>query len=91
MKLVEKKCPNCGASLKFNKEDTSITCNYCKAVFDIEKDPTEEVAEEFVLHFKTVRKMSKTIIIFTMVIFVVILLIIIFAFTRISGSIPKFK
>ena len=89
MKLVEKKCPNCGASLKFNKEDSSVTCNYCNTVFDITKDPTEELKEEFVLRAKTVRKMSKTIMIFSMVVFVIILLIAIIMFSRITNMFPR--
>lgn len=29
IKLINKKCPNCGANLKFGFEDTSVTCEYC--------------------------------------------------------------
>ena len=38
MRLVEKKCPNCKASLKFNDGDTVITCEYCGSTYHIEKD-----------------------------------------------------
>ncbi len=38
MKLVEKKCPNCGAGLSFNETDSSVKCEYCKASFHVEKD-----------------------------------------------------
>jgi len=41
MKLVQKKCPNCGASLSFNESDTNVTCEYCKQSFYIEKDEKE--------------------------------------------------
>ena len=38
MKLIEKKCPNCGASLSFNDNDKSCKCEYCKRNFEIERD-----------------------------------------------------
>ncbi|MBE6157681.1 MAG: hypothetical protein E7160_02685 [Firmicutes bacterium] len=40
MKLVEKKCPNCGAGLSFNDTDKSCKCDYCKRAFEIERDNT---------------------------------------------------
>lgn len=38
MRLIEKKCPNCGASLSFNDNDKSCKCEYCKRAFEIERD-----------------------------------------------------
>lgn len=38
MRLVEKKCPNCGAGLSFNDNDTSVKCEYCNKTYYIEKD-----------------------------------------------------
>lgn len=38
MKLIEKKCPNCGASLSFNDNDNSCICEYCKRIFEIERE-----------------------------------------------------
>ena len=29
MKIVKMKCPNCGANLDINKDDTKVKCNYC--------------------------------------------------------------
>ena len=40
MKLIEKKCPNCGAGLSFNDNDKSCKCDYCKRAFEIERDNT---------------------------------------------------
>ena len=38
IKLITKKCPNCGANLKFNMSDTSVTCEYCGTHAVIEHD-----------------------------------------------------
>lgn len=38
MRLVEKKCPNCGAELEFGDSDKSCKCNYCHRSFEIERD-----------------------------------------------------
>lgn len=38
MKLTEKKCPNCGASLSFGENDKSCKCEYCKREFEIERN-----------------------------------------------------
>ena len=37
MNLIEKKCPNCGASLEFNETDKSCKCEYCHRSFEIER------------------------------------------------------
>lgn len=38
MRLIEKKCPNCGASLEFDENAVSCKCNYCNRSFEIERD-----------------------------------------------------
>lgn len=38
MRLIEKKCPNCGANLEFNEFDKTCKCEYCKREFEIERD-----------------------------------------------------
>ena len=38
MRLIEKKCPNCGAGLSFSENDKSCKCEYCKREFEIERD-----------------------------------------------------
>ena len=38
MKLIEKKCPNCGAGLEFSENDKSCKCSYCHRSFEIERD-----------------------------------------------------
>ena len=38
MKFVEKKCPNCGAGLKFDDGASSVACEYCNQTFYIQRD-----------------------------------------------------
>jgi hypothetical protein len=38
VKIIEKKCPNCGAGLSFGEDDTSCKCEYCHRAFEIERD-----------------------------------------------------
>ena len=38
MKFVEKKCPNCGAGLKFDDNATSVVCEYCSKTYYIQRD-----------------------------------------------------
>ena len=42
MRLIEKECPNCGASVKFNENDRSCKCEYCHREFEIERDKEDE-------------------------------------------------
>jgi uncharacterized protein YbaR (Trm112 family) len=94
MKLVEKKCPNCGAGLSFNTGDKEVTCKYCNAVFDIEHDISDLIDKEkianmannlldpeaFSLHQKTVRRMGSIIMVFSLIVFVVIFIFFIIHF-----------
>ena len=45
MKLIEKKCPNCGAGLEFGENDKSCKCKYCHRSFEIERDSKLDVAD----------------------------------------------
>lgn len=50
MKLIEKKCPNCGASLEFSETDKSCKCQYCHRAFEIERDNdtnVKDLAQQF--------------------------------------------
>ncbi len=38
MKLITKKCPNCGASLSFEETDKKVKCEYCKQDIMIERE-----------------------------------------------------
>lgn len=38
MKIVEKKCPNCGASLDFKVGERDIVCDHCRRKFAVKYD-----------------------------------------------------
>jgi len=42
MKLIEKRCPNCGASIEFNDDARSCKCDYCNRSFEIEREHTNK-------------------------------------------------
>lgn len=37
MKLIEKKCPKCGADLSFDIKSREVTCKYCNTSFEIDR------------------------------------------------------
>ena len=41
MKLIEKKCPNCGAGLEFKDSDKNCKCTHCGSSFEIERDSSK--------------------------------------------------
>ena len=90
MKLIEKKCPNCGADLEFDKDDTEITCKYCHTCYEIQRDGDLDDlvknvfdANDFILHRKMVQNFSKGIMIFTMIVFIFIFVMFFITFFRI--------
>ena len=38
MRLVQKKCPNCGAAIDFDDTTKKVKCSYCSQTFFVEKD-----------------------------------------------------
>lgn len=42
MRLIEKKCPNCGAGLEFEENDKSCKCDYCKRSYIIERENNDK-------------------------------------------------
>lgn len=81
MNLVTKKCPNCGASLSFNEDDTKIKCEYCKQQIMIErekKSPTDLFnTDDFILEVaemqKVHSKMATGVIVFIIICFISIM------------------
>ena len=88
MKLIEKKCPNCGAHLKFDNSSKEVTCNYCNATFIIDKENdnlVDELSPEFInLQSKNVKTLTKIIIFITLMIFIIVIAIFIVTFLNIS-------
>lgn len=41
MKIVEKKCPNCGANLDFRVGERDVTCGHCRRKYAVEYDGTD--------------------------------------------------
>ncbi len=84
MKLIEKKCPNCGGSLEFSETDKSCKCDYCHRAFEIERDEkldVSDIAEQFNLSEleEPLKAVSKVFIgshiIFTVLVFFVFVII----------------
>jgi hypothetical protein len=96
MKLVEKKCPGCGAGLKFNEDDTSVTCEYCNKTCYIQRDEAKisKVDEaHYADAFKFVNELAKPLvktfataqILFAVVPFVVFIIIAFITFSTFSS------
>lgn len=66
-KLVEKKCPNCGAKLSFKLEDKEVKCNYCNSEFIIKDDNSD--SEKIDLNKINLQKVGKFSLIFVFGIF----------------------
>ncbi len=89
MRLVEKKCPNCGASISFKKSDEVVECNYCHTTFDIEKEGEDYKKlrnDDFILHTRAIRKFSKGFLIVWAVMFIFGLLMFVFIFIKIASK-----
>ena len=42
MRLIEKRCPNCGASIEFSDDAKSCKCDYCNRSFEIERKDSDK-------------------------------------------------
>lgn len=85
MKLVEKKCPNCSGQLKFNENDKSCKCEYCKSEFEIERNMSQtDFLNQFDL--KPLKRMSIFIYITFLIIFLLTAAFILTIFTSIFKS-----
>lgn len=93
MELVEKKCPNCGADLKFGPSDSEVKCNYCNTSFMIKKDNNTNIdnsgsvldPESFELQKKAVKTIGTTILIVFLLIFISSICIFFFVFSKIMS------
>ena len=98
MRLVEKKCPNCGAGLKFNDNDTNVVCEYCNKTYYIQKDEKKSAKVDdahYADAFKFVNEVGKPIFkafafmhfvvpVIAFVIITIVMLISIFSFNRVG-------
>ncbi len=89
MNLIEKKCPNCGASLEFSDTDKSCKCNYCHRAFEIERNNQPEnsdldISQQFVLNeFNEVTKGFKLFHMFFVIMFIIVAAFIGFCFFQV--------
>ena len=95
MKLIEKKCPNCGASLEFSETDKSCKCPYCHRAFEIERDShldVSDIAEQFNLNdlHKTLDTMLPTPW-FAKVLFTIVPIIVVCGFVFVFYNIYSFR
>ena len=76
MKIIEKKCPNCGANLSFEVGDKETKCNYCGQTYIIENDKENiksSIPADFTLMQKKILKtFSFTHFVATLFIFLII-------------------
>lgn len=89
MKLITRKCPNCGASLSFDENDKKVKCEYCKQDIVIEKEPFVD-NDEFLLQIEKVAskglkmqsKMFTIVPIFIVIVAIILIFSIVFTFSR---------
>ena len=74
MRLIEKKCPNCGADLSFDENDKSCKCEYCKRQFEIERDLDD--VEKFNLIYDKIHQPIKSMMMIPFIFAAVVILII---------------
>ena len=73
MKLIEKKCPNCGASLEFSETDKSCKCSYCHRAFEIERNENSsggDLNQQYQL--KEIKNASKLFLFFFIPFFIIL-------------------
>ena len=91
MRLIEKKCPNCGADLSFDEDDKSCKCEYCKRQFEIERDLDD--IEKFNLIYDKIHQPFKKMImipfIFAGFIFIIMTITIVSNYSLRSKSIKE--
>ena len=92
MRLVEKRCPKCGAGLSFDSNSREVTCKYCNTSFEIVRDGIDNNLandlidpEFFRLNAKIIKKTQSMFSIgFIFTVIVVFLMTFIFMFGIIS-------
>lgn len=91
MKLVEKKCPKCGADLSFDKGSKEVICKYCNTSFEVLRDKddlidkvSESIDPELInLPAKMFKRASTISTIVFVVLFIIFIIVFIFVASRI--------
>lgn len=96
MKLVEKKCPNCGAGLSFNKDSREVICEYCKKSYIIEKEESKDKGKNLEDYYKLVEEFNnhpigKASKVMTIIIYVFSFLFFAFIFISMVLSFVEFR
>lgn len=91
MRIVEKKCPNCGANLSFESDAKEAKCNYCSQEYIIEQDKNvSEKNETSPDDFKLEKKAIKAFNFVRFFIFFIVILafigIFVFAYKQIKSN-----
>ena len=89
MKIIEKKCPDCGADLKFDIKDKETKCRYCKSEFIIEDnniDKNNINLDDIVLNKKIIKVFSIFHFLIAFVIFAITIAMFIVGFNHFKDS-----
>lgn len=93
MKLIEKKCPKCGATLKFHTKDKEAKCEFCNSEFLIENNEKDDISQKDLANINLTSKIVTTFTIIPFVIGGIITIIciacFIFFFFSIKGQIKN--
>lgn len=64
MKLIEKRCPNCGAGLSFDENDKNVHCEYCNMNYEVKRDDTKMDNPDDAYDLVKMKKVASTIFTF---------------------------
>ena len=101
MKFVEKKCPNCGANLKFKAGERNATCESCRREFVVEygaddiidnlKEAADKIKAESVNLVPAAKVFGSIVAVHSIIIMLVSAVIIIAVIFGIIGAINSFN
>lgn len=97
MKVIEKKCPNCGANLDFKVGERDVVCKSCRRKFAVEYgvDDLSKLSEKATEALKaadiSLRPARKMILIFVAVFVGLSVLATVFSIIQINNSRERFK
>ena len=88
MRLVQKKCPNCGAAIDFDDMTKKVKCSYCSQTFFVEKDVQKinnmvDIDSHLEDAYELVNKVRTPFIVIFFVMFFFVMIGIVFTFSQI--------